>query len=206
MQEEGCLLTAHDLELWRGERCLFTGLDFGLAAGHAAIVTGANGSGKTTLLRTLAGLSLPRAGQALWRDQPINRLAPAQRAELLYQGHLDGLKRELTVLENLDLFRRLWGIARPAASALDELGLSALIQRPVRALSAGQRRRAALARLALSQARLWLLDEPFTNLDDQGRELVESWLGQHLARGGVAVVATHHTLGLPGAGQLRVEL
>ena len=206
MNPQGCLLTVEDLELWRGERCLFTQLTFGLKPGQVAVVTGPNGAGKTTLLRVLAGLAMPQAGTARWRDQLIARLPAGQRGELLYQGHLDGLKRELTVLENLELYRRLWGIPGAVGSVLEELRLGGLQDRPVRTLSAGQRRRAALARLGLSKAPMWILDEPFTNLDDQGRDLVERWLSRHLRAGGVSVVATHHELDLDGAGQLRVEL
>jgi heme exporter protein A len=206
MNTDACLLTVEDLELWRGERCLLTELTFGLAPGQVAVITGANGAGKTTLLRVLAGLSVPQGGSACWCEQPISQLAAAQRGELLYHGHLDGLKRELTVMENLELFRRLWGIPTQPAGVLEELRLDALANRPVRTLSAGQRRRAALARLGLSQARLWVLDEPFANLDDQGRALVERWLARHLGNGGLGVVATHHALDLGGAGQLRVEL
>ena len=206
MEGEGSLLAVNDLELWRGNRCLFTGLTFALDPGQLAVVTGANGAGKTTLLRVLAGLAVPQGGRVTWRQESISALAPAQRAELLYQGHLDGLKRELTVMENLNLFCRLWGISTAVGPILEQIRLLGLADRAVRTLSAGQRRRAALARLGLSGARLWLLDEPFTNLDHQGRELVEAWLGQHLGGGGVAVVATHHALRVDGAGQLSVEL
>jgi heme exporter protein A len=206
MEGEGSLLSVADLELWRGQRCLFTDLTFALAPRQVAVITGANGSGKTSLLRVLAGLAVARGGNVGWRGQPVHNLIPPQRAELLYLGHLDGLKRELTVLENLNLFRRLWGIAKPAEAVLEHLRLDGLAGRAVRTLSAGQRRRAALARLGLSQADLWLLDEPFTNLDTEGRELVEGWLRRHLRDGGLAVVATHHHLQLDGAGQLRVEL
>ncbi len=206
MEGEGSLLSVADLELWRGQRCLFTELTFGLAPGQVAVVTGANGAGKTSLLRVLAGLSVARAGDVRWRDQPVNKLIPPQRAEVLYLGHLDGLKRELTVVENLNLFRRLWGIVEPVETVLEPLGLDGLAGRAVRTLSAGQRRRAALARLGLSQADLWILDEPFTNLDEAGRALVEGWLRRHLRAGRLAVVATHHQLRLGGAGQLRVEL
>ena len=206
MEGEGCLLSVADLELWRGQRCLFTALSFALTPGQVAVITGANGSGKTSLLRVLAGLAVARGGNVCWRGQPVHNLIAPQRAELLYLGHLDGLKRELTVLENLNLFRRLWGIAKPAEAVLEPLGLDGLAGRAVRTLSAGQRRRTALARLGLSQADLWILDEPFTNLDAGGRELVEGWLRRHLHDGGLAVVATHHHLQLDGAGQLRVEL
>jgi len=187
------LLRAESLEVWRGESCLFANLDFELHPGQAALVTGPNGSGKTTLLRVLAGLTVPVAGGVTWSGTPIHRLEPPGRSEITYQGHLDGLKKELTVTENLDFYRTFWSGREPIGPLLEQLRLNDCRHREVRYLSAGQRRRTALGCMRLKPARLWLLDEPLTNLDTKGAELVADWLEAHTAAGGIAVVATHQT-------------
>ena len=206
MTEHRSGLRARDLAIWRGERCLFESLDFELAARQLAVVVGANGSGKTTLLRTLAGLATPTTGTVTWDAVPLRSLPADRRAEIAYRGHLDGLKQDLTVGENLEFHRRLWSSEADIAPLLGELKLEHAAGARVRHLSAGQRRRAALATLKLSAAKLWILDEPMTNLDDAGRSLVVSWTRRHLADGGMAVVATHQPDDFVGPGTLLIEL
>lgn len=200
------LLKAESLEVRRGESCLFAGLDFELQPGQAALVTGANGSGKTTLLRVLAGLTVPAAGVVTWSGTAVHRLVPPARADIAYQGHLDGLKKELTVTENLAFYRAFWSGSQSIETLLEQLRLTACRDRQVRYLSAGQRRRAALACMRLKPAKLWLLDEPLTNLDAKGAELVADWLAEHTAAGGFAVVATHQRGQLVRTASVEIEL
>ena len=199
-------LRVESLEVWRGESCLFAELDFEMRPGQVALVTGPNGSGKTTLLRVLAGLAVPVAGTATWSGTPIHRLDAIQRADIAYQGHLDGLKKELTVAENLTFYRRFWNGQPSLDELLEQLRLGECRDREVRYLSAGQRRRAALGCMRLKPAKLWLLDEPLTNLDTKGAELVAEWLTQHTAAGGFAVVATHQRGHLVQTASVEIEL
>ena len=204
MTEAGLILSG--VALRRGGRSLVTDLGFGLEPGQLALVTGPNGSGKTTLLRTLAGLAPPAAGEILFDGRPILELEPEQRGRIAYQGHLEGLKKDLTVAENILFINRLRGKSSAIYETLAALGLERFAARSVRQLSAGQKRRVALAALRLSGARLWLLDEPLTNLDPAGRELVQGWIDEHLAGQGMAVVATHLADALRRPGSLLVEL
>jgi heme exporter protein A len=199
-------LRARDLAVWRGERCLFEGLDFDLAEGQLALVLGSNGAGKTTLLRVLAGLSAPSAGSLTWRGAPVGSLALEHRGEIAYRGHLDGLKRELTVAENLRFHAAIWGGRARLEPLLEELKLTDVANARVRHLSAGQQRRTALATLKLARAKLWILDEPTTNLDAQGRAKVFDWVREHLAAGGAMVVATHQPDEFSEPGTLVMEL
>jgi heme exporter protein A len=203
---EGGVLRGRDLAVWRGERCLFEALSFELHAGQLALLVGPNGSGKTTLLRVLAGLAPPTAGVAAWNGTAIADLAPEQRADLAYRGHLEALKRDLSVRENLQFQASLFGASRPLDSVLADLGLEASAETRVRYLSAGQKRRAALASLQLSGAKLWLLDEPTTNLDRDGRTLLRDWTRRHLGAGGLAVIATHQPDEFADRGALVIEL
>jgi len=199
------MLAIDDLCVWRGERCLIDGLSFALDAGELLWLRGDNGVGKTTLLRALAGLGHVERGTIAWRGRDARGPSDALRDELLYLGHLDALKRALTARENLSADCALRGGAGPARdaaaieAALGALGLAAAADLAVAQLSAGQRRRVALARLALSRAPLWLLDEPTTHLDQAGRSVVARLLERHLAGGGVAVVASHLPLESVGA-------
>lgn len=199
-------LAVRNLELARGERRLFVGLEFDLVGGQLALVTGPNGAGKTTLLRTLAGLRLPSVGTITFDGKPTAEVARSLTAPLAFQGHLDGLKRDLTVTENMQFYGSLWASEEQPGELAAELGLEQCMERQVRQLSAGQRRRAALGCLRLRPATLWLLDEPLTNLDVHGAELVAAWLDRHLARGGAAVVATHQPDKLAGRATLEVDL
>ncbi|MDH3453360.1 MAG: heme ABC exporter ATP-binding protein CcmA [Gammaproteobacteria bacterium] len=200
------LLASSDLEVRRGQRALISGLSFALEAGQMALIVGPNGSGKTSLLRVLAGLSPASKGSVSWGGTEVHRLAPEQRAQITYRGHLDGLKKDLTVEENLDFYASLGGEPLDFEALLVDLQLADLRHRQVRFLSAGQRRRTGLAALKVRRARLWILDEPMTNLDQSGRQLVADWIGSHLAEGGVAVVATHQAEELVASGTLMVEL
>jgi len=181
---------------------VFRDLDFAVAAGGALLLAGPNGSGKSTLLRLLAGLGRLAAGQVLWSGEDALTDLTAHAARVTYIGHLDAVKAGLTVTENLR-FAALVGGGQVDA-ALDALGLRELADLPARMLSAGQKRRLALARLALSAAPLWLLDEPTLGLDLASVERFGSVLAAHRARGGVIVAATHLPLPLPGAAELRL--
>lgn len=201
------MLTVEGLEVWRGDRCLLSNLSFELRAQRIAMVVGPNGSGKSSLLRVLAGLSPPGAGCVHFDGEPMHRLEPERRLQISYRGHLDGLKKELSISENLKFQQAMTGGSQAGEVAvLDELELTQIADRRVRFLSAGQRRRAGLAALKLHPARVWILDEPLTSLDSAGRELISSWIREHVAAGGLAVVATHHPEQLSGSGSLLIEL
>jgi heme exporter protein A len=199
-------LHARELSVWRGERYLFQGLDFDLGPQQLGLVVGANGSGKTTLLRILAGLAAATSGRVTWCGSRPDSLPLEQRGDIAYRGHQDGLKRDLTVLENLRFHAAIWGGATDLNRLIEELGLGAAANVRVRHLSAGQQRRASLATLKLCAAKLWILDEPTTNLDAEGRDKIIGWIRAHLAGGGTAVIATHQPDELSHRGAMLVEL
>jgi len=199
-------LRARDLAVWRGERCLFEALDFDLVERQLALVIGSNGAGKTTLLRVLAGLAAPSAGTLTWCGAALGSLPLDHRGEIAYRGHLDGLKKDLTVVENLRFHAAIWGGRAEIEPLLRELKLADVAHARVRHLSAGQQRRAALATLQLTNAKLWILDEPTTNLDAEGRTRILGWIRAHLEAGGAAVVATHQPDEFSEPGTLVVEL
>lgn len=198
-------LNGENVHLWRGDHHVLRGVRFEVRAGECLQLTGANGSGKTTLLRTACGLAYPEAGQITWRGEDIRRDLRAFHAQLAYLGHEPPLKAELSARENL----RYWiGVRRRLGrdeleQALGRVGAEPWAERPVRTLSAGQKRRAALAGLTLMRVPLWLLDEPTTNLDAEGQKLVGALIDEHLQEGGVALAAAHHDLALSGAQTLR---
>ncbi len=193
-------LAAEELACRRGGRLVVAGVAFALAAGEALTLRGPNGSGKSTLLRTLAGLLAPDSGRVLRDGADVAVDPDAHRASLAYVGHLDALKPDFTLAENVAACAALAGADDSrVAAALDEFDLAALAAVPARFLSQGQRRRAALARLLAAPATLWLLDEPTLALDAAALARLESALARHLAGGGVAVVATHVELALPRA-------
>jgi heme exporter protein A len=197
------VLRAESLTAIRGERLVFQGVSFALGAGGALLLTGRNGAGKSTMLRLLAGLARPAAGGLLWNetDALADRTEHAGRVALL--GHQDALKPGLTVRENLAFSARLSG--RPVDAALADLDLLELATIPARMLSAGQKRRLALARVSLSRAPIWLLDEPATALDDAATERLGSLLDRHRRGGGLVIAATHAPLPLPDAETLRLS-
>jgi heme exporter protein A len=198
------MLEARELACLRGERVVFAGLSFRVEPGAALLLTGANGAGKSSLLRLLAGLLPPAAGALLWEggDALADRAAHARR--LRYLSPQDALKPALTARESLRFAARLHG-GGDAHAALDALGLLPLAELPVRLLSTGQRRRLALARLALAPAApLWLLDEPTLGLDAASVSRLGGLLARHRAQGGAVVAATHLPLPLPDAAELRL--
>jgi heme exporter protein A len=194
------LLIGQGLAAFRGERVVFAGLDFSLAAGGALLLTGANGAGKSTLLRLVAGLLPPAEGALLWAGEDALADRAAHAARLRYCGHAEALKPSLTVAENLGFWAALWG--GDARAALEALALAPLADLPARVLSSGQRRRLALARLLLGAPALWLLDEPTVGLDAASVERLGGLLAEHRAKGGMVMAATHLPLPLPGATSL----
>ncbi len=191
-------LEAVDLECVRDECVLFSGLGFELHSGQALMVEGANGTGKTTLLRAICGLVRPESGVIRWCGADITDVRFEYQADLAYLAHAHGIKEELTPLENLRVSQALAGgrNGRDPLETLGAVGMGSCADTAVRALSAGQRRRVAIARLLLSNARLWILDEPFTALDQGGIQMVERFLEEHCAGGGIALVSSHHPLSL----------
>jgi len=189
------MLEARELEATRGDVTLFRGLGFVLMPGALLRVTGANGRGKTTLLRALCGLLLPADGEVRWKGESIRALREEYWEHLLYIGHANALKDDLTATENLAFTCGIAGLTVPherAHAALARFGLAGRERLPVRSLSQGQRRRAALARLVVGETQpLWILDEPFAALDAAGIDLVQSLASEHLARGGMVVLTTH---------------
>jgi heme exporter protein A len=193
----------------RGEREVFRGLDFRLEPGGAVLLRGPNGSGKSSLLRLMAGLLRPAAGRILWRGADVAEDREGHGGRLHYVGHLDALKPVLSVAENLAFWA---GLRAPGAAARDHVltalarfGLAPLAALPARYLSAGQRRRLALARLAAAPAPLWLLDEPTTGLDSASVARLAAFLAQHRAGGGMVVVSTHGGLDPPGAATIEMD-
>jgi len=182
----------------RGERPVFSGVSFRLERGGALALVGPNGAGKSSLLRILAGLLKPASGTLEWDDAPIDDWA-AHRERLHYVGHLDAVKPTLTVAENLDGWARFRGSARAAPEALAALGIEDLTDVPGRYLSAGQKRRLALARVLATPAPLWLLDEPTVTLDTDATARVDAMIAAHRAGGGIVIVASHGEIGLDGA-------
>ena len=198
---------AGSLACERGGLRLFSDLGFALQSGGLLRVRGANGSGKTTLLRTLAGLTRPAAGEVRWRGNPVD---DEYHREMLFLGHAPAVKDELTVLENLDFSSRISGLEISESkikNALESLGITRLANLPARYLSQGQRKRAALARLALSSAvPLWLLDEPFAALDDEAIARVSALCAAHLAAGGMLVLTSHQDIPIAAPDARAIEL
>ncbi len=192
------LLRVDDLFCERDERVLFDGLSFELSAGEVVQIEGQNGSGKTTLLRILSGLSNHFEGDIFWKGEPMADVRENFRQELLYFGHHPGVKAILTPEENLNWYAAMHsGIDREKiAYALEKVGLAGFEDSPCHTLSAGQNRRVSLARLYLSQAKLWILDEPFTAIDKQGVAEKEALVLEHAKQGGCVILTTHHQLGV----------
>ena len=204
------MLEATGLECVRGERRLFAGVGFRLQAGELLSLQGRNGSGKTSLLRMLCGLSPAAAGELRWRGETIARLGEDYRRELLYLGHHNAIKDELTPLENLLAGARIADEALredEAFAALEAVGLGSRADLPCRYLSQGQKRRVALSRLWHDRRALWVLDEPYVALDAQAIALVAGRIAAHLARGGLALLTTHQPVAIAGvrAAELRLD-
>ncbi len=199
-QNQAVLLQASELFCERDDRVLFSGLNFSVSRGQVLQIKGGNGTGKTTLLRMLCGLNQDFEGTLYWQGQDMAEQEEAFHSALLYIGHRVGVNKVLTPLENLRWTCRLQREVsdEQLMSALAGVGLRGFEDSQCHALSAGQQQRVALARLLLSQATLWVLDEPFTTLDVDGVALLENLLQQHAARGGAVLVTTHHNLQIPG--------
>ncbi|MDZ4737256.1 MAG: heme ABC exporter ATP-binding protein CcmA [Rhodospirillaceae bacterium] len=205
--KSSALFRAEGLACRRGERPVFAGIFFELAEGAGLLLTGANGSGKSSLLRLLAGLLPAESGTLYWSNAPVAADRDAQRARILFLGHRDAVKSGLTVLENIEGWASLQRAPSDAGrTALAAFDLERLADLPARYLSAGQRRRLALARLLLVKRPLWLLDEPQTGLDEAATERLATTIENHRAGGGIAVVATHGGLDLPGAERLDLDV
>jgi heme exporter protein A len=202
-------LQVNNLTCIRGDRRLFTDLSFELQASQLLHLKGRNGTGKTTLQRSLAGLFHPDAGDVLWKGQPIQELGEIYYQDVLYLGHAPGIKLELSAAENLRTQCGLRGL--PVAEddawfALQKLGLGGFEDIPARMLSAGQKRRIALARLFVDKARLWILDEPFTALDVAAVDLLQDIIAEHLGEGGMVVLTTHQEVELPDERVMKITL
>ena len=206
------MLEALNIECVRGERQLFTDLSFTVSTGQLLHVSGVNGSGKTSLLRILCGLHTPYAGSVRWKGRPISSLDEDYHRNLAYVGHLNGVKDELTPLENLAIATTLTLADRPVdtdrlLAALDTFGVSACADLPVRYLSQGQRRRVSLARLALSSSMpLWILDEPFNALDAAAVAQLRQLLAVHVGAGGMVVLTTHLDVAIEGVALQHLNL
>ena len=193
-------LEARELTCVRGERQLFSGLNLSISAGECLHVRGENGVGKTSLLRILTGLSKPESGEVLWGNQSIVHDTLAYHRDLLFLGHRDALKEDLSAVENLQMYAALDNVALPLEKALATLwrfGLRGRENLPVHCLSAGQKRRLLMARMVTRQAKLWILDEPFNALDFKAVNALQDLIAEHLADDGLVVLTSHQMVSLP---------
>jgi heme exporter protein A len=189
-------LCVEKVHVWRGDRHVLRGVSLDVHPGELMHVSGPNGTGKTTLLRVVSGLLRPEKGSVAWQGRSIAATAAEYQSALAYASHEPALKSDLTALENLrftvGLKRRV--TAAELRSSLERTGVANCADLPARVLSAGQRRRVAMARVLAFRADLWLLDEPYTNLDGSGSSLLSALLAEHVGQGGVALVVAHHDL------------
>ena len=191
-------LKVEKVHVWRGDRHVLQGVSIEVHPHELLHVSGPNGTGKTTLLRVMSGLLRPEQGSVSWRGQSIVRQRTEYQAALAYAAHEPALKGDLTALENLHFsvgLKRRTTVAELRA-ALDRAGVARCAELPARVLSAGQRRRVSLARVLAMRASIWLLDEPYANLDAAGSELVSELLQAHVEEGGLAIVVAHRDLAL----------
>jgi len=203
------MLEVKNLTCVRGTRRLFTGLSFSTESGELVEVRGPNGSGKTSLLRILCGLATPAAGEVWWQGQNIRSLGEEYCAAVVYLGHQNAVKDELSAIENLRISSAVAGRSLNQSGAeelLQRVGLGQQQHLPARVLSAGQRRRLAMTRLLSAEATLWILDEVLTSLDDTAVNLSREFIGEHLKTGGIAIVATHQDLNLVAPRVQRLQL
>jgi len=203
------VLEVHGLECVRGDLRLFTNLSFSLQGGELLRLRGSNGSGKTSLLRLLCGLLEPAAGDVKWKGENIHAQRDDFNADLLYLGHLNGIKSELTGFENLRISSSLRGETLSddqIYDALDQIGLGGREDLPTQVLSQGQKRRVALARLLLSDAELWVLDEPFTALDVDAVAQLGELIEAHLQKGRMVVYTTHQEVDMRAGAVREIDL
>ena len=201
------IFSGHDLACIRGERIVFQNLSFSVASGDALVLRGPNGSGKSSLLRLAAGLLKPAHGRLSWQSD-AGVAEDDYQDQIHYVGHLDAVKPAFSVLENLAFWAAYDGsqtVDADCASALDRLGLGHIADVPGRFLSAGQRRRLNIARIAATPKPLWLLDEPSVSLDDASVGQLVALMAEHRQGGGVVIVATHIDLALEGADTLVLD-
>ncbi len=198
-------LLGQQLSCIRDDRLLFDNLDFELNSGQVLLLEGKNGSGKTSLLRIICGFREPETGLVSWCGKAINN--SHYYADMVYVGHQDGIKKELTVLENLKMSLALGSAGQFSIhQALDRIKLAGYDNVLVQVLSAGQKRRLSLARLLITHNRIWILDEPFTSLDKEGIALTETLMAEHCANGGMIVLTSHHEINLQGVDLKRIHL
>jgi len=189
------LLSGKNLCLIRGDRCLFRNIEFALEAGELLLVEGVNGSGKTSLLKAVVGLLEFESGQIDWNGAPVAKAAQQYRASLVWFSHRNGFKGDLTAVQNLQFESGLRAFGgTDIRAALSRVGLAGASDLPMRVLSAGQQRRVGLARMLLADAPLWIMDEPFTNLDTDGQALVLDLVGARLKDNGMCVIASHQAV------------
>lgn len=203
------MLEVSHLACCRGDHRLFSDLSFTLQPGQIMQVQGENGTGKTSLLRTLCGFLSPETGEIRWNGQTMRELAEEYFANLLYLGHHNAIKDELSGVENLRISAGLAGIAlddKQAIAALRRMGLKGRERLPTKVLSQGQRRRVGLARLLLGEAKLWVLDEPLAALDVGAVLMIQELIAEHLAKGGMVIFTTHQPLEIAGVPLRRLSL
>ncbi len=190
------MLRAQNLECIRNDMELFSGLDLSVQGGELLQVVGPNGSGKTSLLRIVCGLAVANEGSVYWNDKNIQEFNAEYLKEICYVGYHNGIKAYLSPLENLNIARVMTVPCEDVSpsQALKRFGLTGYEDIPVRKLSSGQRRRVALSRLLLTQARLWVLDEPFTALDDNGKQIIRNMIESHVNDGGMLILASHEPI------------
>ncbi len=201
-------LEVSGLECIRQDIILFRDINFKLRSGDLLQIDGVNGSGKSSLLRLLAGLMQQNAGEISWQRKEISTCRYEYQQELSYIGHLNGVKDALTALENLQVMVALAGSKSEISlsHALDQLELTGMETVPLSRMSAGQTRRVALARLLVTKAAIWLLDEPFTSLDASGKLIIERLITEHCARGGIIIFSTHQPMEIEGCSIMHIHL
>jgi heme exporter protein A len=195
------ILEARAITCVRGERELFSGLDLRVFAGQCLHIRGENGVGKTSLLRLLTGLASPESGEVLWNGAPIRKEASEYHGKLLFLGHRDALKEDLTALENLRMYAEIDGVElseKDALASLWRFGLKGREYLPVNCLSAGQKKRVLMARMLTRRAQVWILDEPFNALDAHAVHELEELIAEHLEGNGLVVLTSHQALSIPG--------